>query len=250
MHDMSNTRFKNGTDLEKYVRDEISTTAVWKMDSNTRRIGNDGALTLVETMEERMARMEKKLTEQAEELTDQKKKTAEQAKELVDQKEKVAGRNRLLWKVRVSELERIIKKTHDAARFDRNEIVHGADVLNDYQALEYTDRPDNQVQFETASKGFKKAYGLRLSSLSYDNLSKAPEEVIDILSVRGNLTFLNWFLNHKIEADIMAEQCDLAVRKWLKSIPTDGVPYPKDAVKADYERVKELYDEVRDREAW
>lgn len=213
------------------------------MDGNAQRIGNDGAFTLVEAMEERMARMEKKLTEQAEKLT-------EQAEELADQKEKVAGRNRLLWKVRVSELERIIKKTHDAARFERNEIVHGADVLNDYQALEYADRPDNQAQFETASKGFKKAYGLQLDSLSYDNLSKAPEAVIDILSFRGNLAFLNWFSKYKKEANVIAEQCDLAVRKWLKSIQADGVPYPEYAVKADYERVKELYDKVRDQEVW
>jgi hypothetical protein len=126
--------------------------------------GNDGAFTLVEAMEKRMARMEKKLTEQAEEL--------------VDQKEKVAGRNRLSCKFRVSELKRIIKKTQDAARFKRNEIVHGADVLNDYQALEYADQPDNQPQFKTASKGFKKAYGSRLGSLSYDNLKHRKELLI------------------------------------------------------------------------
>ncbi|EED18865.1 hypothetical protein TSTA_125770 [Talaromyces stipitatus ATCC 10500] len=268
-HDMSNTRFENGTDLRKYVRDEIITTAVWKMDSKAQRIGNDGALTLVEAMEERMARMEKELADQkkktaeqaeeladqkkrtvdqAEELADQKKRTADQVKELADQKKKVAGRNRLWWKFRVSELERIIKKTHNAARFERNEIVHGADVLNDYQALEYADRPDNEAQFKTASEGFKKAYGLQLGSFSYDKLSKAPEGVIDIISLRGNVTFLDWFSNHKEEAGVIAKQCDLAVRKWLKSIKTNGVPYPEDAVKADYKRVKELYDSVRSQE--
>lgn len=156
----------------------------------------------------------------------------------------------MLWKVRVSELERVFKKTYEAARFERNEIVHGADILNDYQALRYADRLDNQTQFKAASEGFKKVYGLQLNRLSDDTLFKAPEGVIEMLTMRGNLIFLNWFWNHKEEAGMVQKQCDEAVHKWLNSIETNGMPYPEDAVKADYEKVKKLYDSVRAYEAW
>ena len=63
------------------------------------------------------------------------------------------------------------------------------------------------------------------------------------------MTFLNWFRNHKEKADMIQKQCDEAVHKWLKSIEKNEMPYPEDAVKADYEKVKKLYDSVRAYEA-
>lgn len=239
---MSNTKFENGTELENHVRDRITTTGVWKMDMEGRRIGNDRAFALVEALEERMTRMENALADQAKELVDQ-------AKELADQKEKATGRNRKLWKVRVSDLEAVIKKSRSVARFERNEIVHGGDVLNDYQALKYADRPDNNGQFTTASEGFKKVYGLNLDSLSYDDLAKAPEGVVDMLNLRGNSVFLRHFeKEYKEQSSEIQTVCDSAVKKWLDSTGPSGVPYPEDEVKADYERVKELHDSVRDEE--
>lgn len=246
---MSNTRFKDTTEIEKYIRDEISRT-VWIMDNNTLRIGNDEAFTFVEDMEMRMTRLEKELAKQKEKTAEQAKELAEQANELAEQKEKATGRNMLLWKIRLSELERIIKKTRNPARFERNEMIHGADVFNDYQALEHALRLGNQAQFKTASNGFKRAYGLSPRSLSHGDLLKAPEATIDILNFRGNLTFLNWFFNHKEEAYMIEKECDSAVAKWRKSMWRDGVPYPKDAAEADHNRVKELYDRVREQEVW
>lgn len=237
---MSNTRYENGINLEEYLRNRMMTEkGVWKMDNEARRIGNDGGLTLVEEL----ADLKEKDGQREKELADLK-------KGLEDLKEKDSRRDRMLWKVRVSELERVFKKTYDAARFERNEIVHGADILNDYQALRYADRLDNQTQFKAASEGFKKAYGLQLSCLSYDTLSKAPEGLIEMLTMRGNLTFLNWFRNHKEKADMIQKQCDEAVHKWLKSIEKNGMPYPEDVVKADYEKINKLYDSVRAHEAW
>lgn len=207
---------------------------VWKMDNEIQQIGNDGRLSIFE----RLDRMDK-------ELADQKEKGDQLDKELAYLKEKDSQWDRMLWKSRIFELERVIHKTHNAAHFKRDEIIYGTDILNDYQALRYANRPDNQSQFKTASQGFEKAYGLQLSCLSYNTLSRAPDGVIDMLTIRGNLVFLNWSLNHKEQRDIIEKQCDAAVRKWFISIETNGIPYAGEAITADYKKVKKLYDMIR-----
>lgn len=95
-----------------------------------------------------------------------------------------------------------MKKTHDTAQFEQNKNVHDANVLNEYQTLEYADRPGNQAQYKTALKEFKKTYWLQLGSLSYDHLSTAPEGAINIVSFRENLTFFQLVLEIEKEADV------------------------------------------------
>ena len=129
-------------------------------------------------------------------------------------------RNRPHWQVRVTELERLITTPNAKTRFNRNAIVHGSDVFNDYEALKNIDWSNSPAQFNAASQGFFKAYGFQWDSLSYDKLRKAPKHLIDMLNRR----------------------------KWEESIKANGVPYPEDAVRTDYEKVQKLYNSVRNHE--
>lgn len=157
-------------------------------------------------------------------------------------------RSRAHWQVRVAELERLITTPNARTRFNRNTIVHGADVFNDYEALKNTDWSNNLAQFHTASEGFFMAYGFQWESLSYDELCKAPKHLIDMLNMRGNVIFFRWFSGHKRKGHQIQWRCDEARRKWEESIKANGVQYPEDAVKTDYEQVQKPYNSVRSHE--
>lgn len=207
------------------------------MENKKRRIGNDQGLSLME-----------KLDKQLEKMPIIEKKLAEQFKQLAEHKELAETRNRPHWQVRVAELERLITTPNAETRFNRNAIVHGADVFNDYEALKNIDRSNNLAQFNAASQGFFKAYGFQWDSLSYDKLRKAPKQLIDILNMRGNVTFLRWFSGHKRKGGQIQWRSDEARRKWEESIKANGVPYPEDAVRTDYEKVQKPYNSVRNHE--
>lgn len=211
------------------------------MGDKKRRIGNDHGLSLMEKLDKQLERMpiiEKQLAEQLERIP-------RLEKQLAKQEELAGTRSRAHWQVRVAELERLITTPNAKTRFNRNAIVHGADVFNDYEALKNTDWSNNLAQFHTASEGFFKAYGFQWESLSHDELCKAPKQVIDMLNMRGNVTFLRWFSGHKRKGRQIQWRCDEARRKWEESIKANGVPYPEDAVRTDYEQVQKPYNSVR-----
>ncbi|EEA23845.1 hypothetical protein PMAA_078720 [Talaromyces marneffei ATCC 18224] len=253
-------RVRVTADVEQYFRNEITkipTSEVWKMENKKRRIGNDPGLSLMEQLDkqleripiiekqlERMPIIEKQLAEQAKQLEQ----VPRLEKQLAEQEELAETRNRPHWQVRVAELERLITTPNAETHFNRNAIVHGADVFNDYEALKNTDWSDNLAQFNAASQGFFKAYGFQWDSLSYDKLRKAPKQLIDMLNMRGNVTFLGWFSGHKRKGGQIQWKCDEARRKWEESIKVNGVPYPEDAVRTDYKKVQKPYNSVRNHE--
>ncbi|KUL89695.1 hypothetical protein ZTR_00477 [Talaromyces verruculosus] len=254
---ISRKRVRVTADIEQYFCNEITktpTSEVWKMGDKKRRIGNDQGLSLMEKLDkqlermpiiekqlERIPRLEKQLAEQSKELE----RMPILEKQLAKQEELAATLSRVHWQVRVAELERLITTPNAKTRFNRNAIVHGADVFNDYEALKNTDWSNNLAQFHTASEGFFKAYGFQLESLTYDELCKAPKQLIDMLNMRGNVTFLRWFSGHKRKGRQIQWNCDEARRKWEESIKANGVPYPEDAVRTDYEQVQKPYNSVR-----
>lgn len=220
-------------DVEQYFRNEItktSTSEVWKMENKKQRIGNDPGLSLMEKLDKNLEKMS--IIE----------------KQLAEQMELAEIRNRPHWQVRVTELERLITTPNAKTRFNRNAIVHGSDVFNDYEALKNIDWSNSPAQFNAASQGFFKAYGFQWDSLSYDKLRKAPKHLIDMLNMRGDVTFLRWFSGHKRKGGQIQWKCDEARRKWEESIKANGVPYPEDAVRTDYEKVQKLYNSVRNHE--
>lgn len=145
--------------------------------------------------------------------------------------------------IRASELLRMSSKFGFQERNERNQIVHGGDVLQDLKALEYF-KAHNPSKISRMMKGFTTSYGLSPIVLA-DAIRNAPEEVIFSLNLRRDLQHLDFWINKgesflpvKME---MIQKCDTIIDSWKGMVQT-GAAYPENVMQQMYEELCNLHE--------
>jgi hypothetical protein len=165
------------------------------MDSPSKRIGNEEGLGL-------LAEIDKKFNTQGETIRQLQEETK---------------------LIRISELGFFSGELNYAARAKRNEIVHGANLKRDIEALDFL-KTEDKLRLKGACEGFKASYGLSESD-GRAAVKNAPEQVITAINMRRNLRYLDSWAKKSFSRGMVAN-CDLIIDTWLQSVRS-GKPYPE-----------------------
>jgi hypothetical protein len=220
------------------------------VDSETMRVGNREGLGLMERLDrlERDLRAQKTIIDQlGNESRTQKEINSQTATELRSQKtindqtaNELRAHKRIWCSVRATEIEKnghYQTKEAKLAGSERNELIHGGDIVADLEVLEFLkiEMPD---RYDFTREAFEAWYEV---SLQYrDHIAHAPELIIRTFNTLANTkSLLKWSKNRKSQEEAQ-EICRGIISKWLEYVNAGDGEYPEDDIRRQFEKLVSL----------
>lgn len=214
------------------------------------RVGNRDGLSLMERLErlENESRAQKEINSQtANELRTQKEINSQTTNDLRTQKEinshttnDLRIQKRIWCSVRATEIERNgHRQTKEAklARSERNQLIHGGDIVADLEVLEFLkiEMPD---RYDFTREAFEAWYDV---SLQYrDHISHAPELIIRTFNTLANTkSRVKWSKIREPQEEAQ-KICRGIISKWLEYTDAGEGEYPEDDMRRQFEKLVSL----------
>lgn len=142
---------------------------------------------------------------------------------------------RIWCSIRATEIERNGHyQTKELARSERNEIIHGGDIVGDLEVLEFlkTEIPE---RYDSTRKAFEAWYEI---SLQYrDQIVHAPELIVRTFNTLANTkSRRGWSYNRKPQEEAQ-KICRGIISRWLEYIDAGEGQYPGDYIRREFEKL-------------
>lgn len=208
------------------------------------RVGNREGLGLMERLDrlERDVRAQKTIIDQlGNESRAQKEINGQTATELSTQKAINYQQKRRWFFVRATEIE---KSGHDrsdeamSARSERNQVIHGGNIIEDLEVVEFMKTETPQRRYESLRKAFEAWYEV---PLRYKHrIVHAPEPIIKTLNILiDTKSRWGWSNNQKSQEEAQ-EICRGIISRWLEYVKAGDGEYPEDDIRRQFEKLVSL----------